>query len=385
MKCSQCGADFEGKFCPECGKKVETPTSLKEGKVKKKKPFYRRWWFVLLAIIAVLFVAGKIDDVKSRINWKDVELIGVIPAPPTRSGTVYENSDEELDASLENVSDKQYNNYLKECVDKGFDVDADKSSGSYKAYNKEGYSLNMDHYGEYLHITLKAPRDFGTIKWPLSTAGGLLPIPESTTGEFSYEYEDSFFVYVAETSKDAYVAYVADCADSGFDVDYNKGDTYYYAKNADGWSISLRYEGNSVMSICIDAPKVEETETAESEEKVAETTKPEEEVAETVESEEVKTEEAIEVNGNTGIDADFKAAMDSYEAFYTEYCDFMKKYFENPTDLTLLLKYSDMLSEAEKMDKTFAEWDNGELNEEELKYYIEVNARVLEMLVDIAG
>lgn len=38
----------------------------------------------------------------------------------------------------------------------------------------------------------------------------------------------------------------------------SKGDNYYYADNADGWHISLRYEGNNVMSIDIDAPDEEE-------------------------------------------------------------------------------------------------------------------------------
>ena len=48
----------------------------------------------------------------------------------------------------------------------------------------------------------------------------------------------------------------------------------------------------------------------------------------------------------SGIRPEFKEAMDSYEAFYTEYCEFMKEYNENPSDLALLAKYSDMISKA---------------------------------------
>lgn len=94
-------------------------------------------------------------------------------------------------------------------------------------------------------------------------------------------------------------------------------------------------------------------------------------------------------SGNTGdatdgIRPEFKEAMDSYEAFYTEYCDFMKEYSENPTDLTLLAKYADMLVKAEEMNEAFEAWDEDELSTEELKYYLDVNNRVMQMLVDVA-
>lgn len=384
MKCSQCGTDFEGKFCPECGARVEASTQptpspanqeeqpryqqipietsrKKSKKSKKKKPFYSRWWFILLAIIVILAGVDKIGGGSSKIDWNDIEMIDVIPTPPSKTGTVYENSDEKLWASLDDISDAQYNSYLKECISKGFTIDADKDSYSYKAYNADGYCLDMSHIGDNLSITLEAPMELGTIKWPSSTAGSLLPTPKSTTGKFSFEYDNSFFVYVGDTSKADYDDYVSACSDKGFNVDYNKGDTYYYADNAEGWHISLKYEGNSMMTIRIDAPDDEEPETTEP----AETNKPN--------------------NNNSGIDPDFKAAMDAYESFYVKYCDFMKKYAANPTDLTLLAEYADMLSQAEEMDKAFEEWDEDDLNDEELKYYLDVNNRVMQMLVDVAG
>lgn len=90
-------------------------------------------------------------------------------------------------------------------------------------------------------------------------------------------------------------------------------------------------------------------------------------------------------NATDGIRPEFKEAMDSYEAFYTEYCDFMKAYSENPTDLTLLAEYADMLVKAEEMNKAFEAWDEDELSDEELKYYLDVNNRVTKMLVDVTG
>lgn len=84
-----------------------------------------------------------------------------------------------------------------------------------------------------------------------------------------------------------------------------------------------------------------------------------------------------------GIRPEFKAAMDAYEAFYDEYSAFMADYKKNPTDLSLLSKYSGMLTKVAEMDEKFKSWEQGEMSSEELKYYLDVNARVLKKLGDL--
>ena len=113
-----------------------------------------------------------------------------------------------------------------------------------------------------------------------------------------------------------------------------------------------------------------------------------EDVAEAAAETEAPTEAPTEAENEPradGIRPEFKEAMDSYEAFYTEYCEFMKSYSENPTDLTLLAQYADMLAKADEMNEAFEAWDEDDLNSEELKYYLDVNNRVMQMLVDVAG
>ena len=79
----------------------------------------------------------------------------------------------------------------------------------------------------------------------------------------------------------------------------------------------------------------------------------------------------------------FKEAMDSYEAFYDEYCDIMKRYMANPTDLGLLSSYTDMLTKASEMSEKFEAWEDNEMNEAELKYYLDVNNRVTQKLLAV--
>lgn len=407
MKCSHCGAEYEGNFCPECGARAEsqspaTPPPIQQpaanrqnpvppvgGNVaayqkpkKPKKPIYKKWWFYVIAAVALIAIISAISGGKGKgekIEWSKIELRDQLPEPPSNRGTLFENSDEEFWVSLDGVSDDQYNDYLDACVDKGFTVDADKSSYSYKAYNADGYSLDMSHIGDGLSITLKAPMNFGSITWPSSTVGNMLPAPKSTTGKFSYEHDDSFFVYVGETSKADYDQYVADCSANGFNIDYDKGDTYYRADNADGYHISLKYEGNNIMAVEIKASKNSDTGTSEpaTTEPSTETTTPSESS-----STETKPNDTELVDG---MRKDFKDAMDSYEAFMDEYVAFMKKYSDNPSDVGLLADYTKYMSKYADMVEKFDKWESEDLNDAELAYYIDVQARVSKKLLDVAG
>ncbi len=91
------------------------------------------------------------------------------------------------------------------------------------------------------------------------------------------------------------------------------------------------------------------------------------------------------VVSETLIRNEFKEAMDSYEGFYDEYCEFMMEYQKNPSNLQLLMKYADMMKRLVEMDEKFAAWEEEELTNDELIYYIEVNTRVTQKLLAVAG
>ena len=95
----------------------------------------------------------------------------------------------------------------------------------------------------------------------------------------------------------------------------------------------------------------------------------------------VKEENADLVDG---MRLEFKEAMDSYEAFYDEYCEFMAEYKANPTDMKLLAEYADMMVKLADMDKKFQSWKDSDLNHAELKYYAEVNGRITQKLLEVA-
>lgn len=331
---------------------------------KNKKPFFLRWWFIILVVIVVAIFVISGDE---KIVWDDIVLGEMLPEPSANKGEIHYNSPEELWLDINDFSDKQYADYVEVCKNKGFTIDAESNASSYSAYNTEGYKLSIGHYGSDadMSIKLEAPMELVTIKWPASIAGEQLPVPKSTIGKFSYEHDDNFFVYVGDTSKVDYAEYVSACSEKGFNVDYDKGEDYYYADNSEGWHVFLRYVGNNTMSIDIDAP-----------DKTDDSNKMTTPVA--VESE-------TEIKNDNSINPEFKAAMDSYENFIDEYVEFMKRFNANPSDLSILAYYADYMSKYADFVRDFEKWESADMNAAETAYYIEVQGRVSKKLLEVVS
>ena len=90
---------------------------------------------------------------------------------------------------------------------------------------------------------------------------------------------------------------------------------------------------------------------------------------------------------HAGVTPEFKAAMDSYEAFFDEYIAFMQAVREEPGNLALLLQYAAML---ERYTETMEELDaigEEELSDADSIYYVQTMARIevelLELMQDM--
>lgn len=317
MICSRCGKEFNGKFCEHCGAPAPSSAAPTPGTYpteptptkKKKKPIYKRWWFYVIVVIAAIAVTASVSGNKSeKIKWDDMILSEQLPEPPKNKGEIHENTTEKLWVDINKISDKQYNDYTEACKAKGFTVDPESDSTSYGAYNSEGYKLSLSHYGseDEMKIELEKPIEMSSITWPTSKAGKQLPAPKSTKGKFTHENDDGFNVYIGNTSKDDYNSYVKACSDKGFTVNYDKGDSFYNADNSAGWHVSIKYEGNNIMSIDIDAPS--ESSTAPSASK--DTTK---------QAEPKPTESKSEKSSTDKTKAHSTQGVSKYETIYNEY------------------------------------------------------------------
>lgn len=104
--------------------------------------------------------------------------------------------------------------------------------------------------------------------------------------------------------------------------------------------------------------------------------------------EEADAEDDADADADSGDSAllspEFKKTMDDYEAWFDHYCEVMKKYQENPSDLGLLSEMSDLMAEETTMLDQMENMDESEMNAAELAYYLEVTARIEKKLLEVA-
>lgn len=380
---------------------------------KKKIAIFSQWWFWTIIGVAALAMIGIIIAVSTGNNggsnqpnatakespeivWDSIVLKDKLPELKGRRGDVTGNRADWLQIYVHDISWEIYDQYVKDCKEKGYTIEGSKDSGSsYYAYNSDGYKLSITYNGHKQEFTIQLEEPL-TAKmkenaWISTEVSKVIPEPESKYGRVSLEGNTYYYYYAGNTSKEAYAKYVDLLIKSGFnksylsgeDGKYYKGDEYFSAQNEEGYSVSVTYEGFNVIYISISAPyNKKETKTEEKNE-----TKNETKVEETKPVEEPKKEETkpaeTSSSSSTGLGKEFKEAMDSYEAFVDEYCAFMKKYSKsNGTDMSLLADYAKYVSKLSDMSSKFEKWNSENMNSAEQKYYLEVQTRTSKKLLE---
>ena len=186
-----------------------------------------------------------------KLNWPTSEMAKLIPKPASEYGEIISADNDNIMAYVYQVSEDEYAEYVRQCKDMGFTYDVTEMDTVYYAKTAEWYDLDLfyDDRDMELSIYFNTRDAFKTIQWPTSDTAAMIPVPESNYGSISYEHENSFFIYVANTSKEEFDKYVQACSEKGFTVDYSKDDGYYYADHKKGYHVSLKYHDKDVMSV----------------------------------------------------------------------------------------------------------------------------------------
>ena len=88
---------------------------------------------------------------------------------------------------------------------------------------------------------------------------------------------------------------------------------------------------------------------------------------------------------NSGLRPEFKEAMDNYEAFFNSYCEFMGNYQTSNNTLEMLSDYAKMMTQYTETMRQCEAWENQDLNDEEMLYYLQVQNDVNQKLLDVIG
>lgn len=179
MKCTQCGAQVDGDFCPYCGaapeaKKADTPaeqpnvttTNSTIGKENNpKKPIHKKWWFWVVAAVVVIGIIGNLGGNNSpsvdieKFKWENMALAEMLPEPPTNKGSNLMNTEKYLSIDIHDVSKGDYKDYVDDCREKGFNDDVSETADFYSASNKDRYKLMLYYFEDdkKMSINLTAP------------------------------------------------------------------------------------------------------------------------------------------------------------------------------------------------------------------------------------
>ena len=330
--------------------------------------------FILIIPIIAIGVGNSTTSPKvENIIWSDIALNKVIPQPKSLDGTVIINTDKRLNISIHKVKKEDYEDYVEKCKQKGFTVDTKKNTNYYEAYNQNGYKLRLYYY-EYIedcNISLDNSMEMKENAWVETPLSKLVPRPNSKVGKVIENTEKYYKYYAWETRKEEFSTYASSVLNSGFSTNYKQTDDYFYGENVDGYKVDVRYDGDKIIEVKITAPdkKQEENKT----EKPATTEKP-------------KSDETPKKNtSSNGIRPKVKSALDSYEKYFDEYVAFMKKYkSSNGTDFSLISDYQKYLKSYSETMKKFEDMKADNLNDAETKYYIQVQTRINNKLLEVA-
>ena len=316
----------------------------------------------VVSTIMILMLVFAFAACSRGAQWPVGETASRLPKPDTgKIDRVNEYSDS-LSIDIKGIDAVAFETYVKKCADAGFTIEASKSSSSYEAFNTEGYSLRLSLYksSKELRINLSEPIRLSALRWPSGEAGKQIPKPNSDKGKTIYEYDQQFSLYVGDMSEDLFQSYIDACIDAGFNLDYNRGDTFFSAENALGYELNMTYVGFGVISITMYEPKVQSvgsepeaadpivksTEPAAIEPTAAPTSVPT--AVPTSAPTAVPTEQPKSNSPSSDvIRDDIKKAIDSYEAFVDEYCSFVEAY--DPKNISSLSAYVSLMQKELEM------------------------------------
>lgn len=90
-------------------------------------------------------------------------------------------------------------------------------------------------------------------------------------------------------------------------------------------------------------------------------------------------------NGNTssGIRPEFQESMDQYLEFFRKYAEFMKTYSESDDPISMLNEYSEIMSQYTDTMESFDAFEDTEMNDAELKLYLETSAEIQKLLLSV--
>lgn len=328
--CSVCGSEIakSAKVCPHCGAKNKGST-----------PWYKRGWFIVLCILLIVLLG--LNHIRPKGS-------GTQPPKPQSPAASTSLSTPSLQSSDKN----------------GFDSteSINVSYGGITFQIPSYYERSADDPDHYL--ASEGFRDAAFIQFKADE------IRNITTGQFETVIEnmvtemmlDDSFELIGSVAKRSVADSYALSYSIRFSNDKGSGNGRFvaiYSKNVSTFIIILFIQDDKAKNdYSLDFQRILDAAVAEE----------------------------TSHGKNDKIDADFRATMDSYEAFFDEYIAFMQKYTSNPNNaLSMMNDYLNFMNRYSEVMKKMNSIDTSNLSNEDMAYYLEVTNRITQKLLKVAS
>lgn len=91
--------------------------------------------------------------------WSDSEYASIVPRPETRIVTVDYDEDDYFQCTAYDMSIENYEAYIDECKEAGFDNDVEESASSFWGKNAQGYKLHVRYFDYMNAIEISIKQD----------------------------------------------------------------------------------------------------------------------------------------------------------------------------------------------------------------------------------
>ncbi len=101
-----------------------------------------------------------VPEKMEEIEWPDSDLAKMLPVPKSKTGKINNDSSDYLSVLIDKTSESDFKEYVKDCKEKGFDVDYSNGDAYYRAKNSKGYSLEVSLSAfDVMDIYLSTPEE----------------------------------------------------------------------------------------------------------------------------------------------------------------------------------------------------------------------------------
>lgn len=148
------------------GNSIPQTVSTPDGKPPKGK----KKWPMIVGIIVVLFIVariascagmGKSKDEVRTFTWPTSGIATELPKPKTNKGSINENSAESFSATLNEISQADYDDYVTACKEANYTDFSGEGTDDFEATAPSGAKLTLSYYSssKSLDIELEATKD----------------------------------------------------------------------------------------------------------------------------------------------------------------------------------------------------------------------------------